>query len=285
MLRRFLPSSRETGVNLQAGPTQGGPPAPGTDAAGVMRRIMPDLYFINTPSSQMERHFGLLRSLQRDGEKSDAISLDFHGTPGSLTQLTICAYDDAEPGLLSKVCGALAAHRVSIHTAFVFTCGSHALDAALGRVVMAEEAPRSIVLDTLFLSEPYAKRERALSAATISRVRLDITRVLRGETDVAALLARTPYTTVQNLEVTVTPDATGQMTLVTLRAPDIPGLLYRLTAALAALELNISVAQINTENGVSNDVFFVTRHGCPLDEAACRDLPVRLTAKLNERAL
>lgn len=261
-----------------------------------MRRIMPDLYFINTPSTQMERHLGLLRNLKQDGEKSGAITLDFHGAPNTLTQLTICSYDDAEPGLLSKVCGALAAHRVSIHTAFVFTSSSHALDAALGRPtvttdkvttdpVTKDAEPRGIALDTLFLSEPYGKRERALSASTISKVRADITRVLRGETDVAALLARTPYPYLHNLDIAATPDATGQLTMVKLRSPDVAGLLYRLTAALAALELNISVAQINTENGVSNDVFFVTRHGLPLDEAACRALPAELATRLNDRAI
>lgn len=289
MLRRFLPPARDLSnpSSLSATPSEAAASARsgGADAATIMRGIMPDLYFINTPATQMERHLALLRMLKSEGKKADTLTLDFHNAPGTLTQLTVCAYDDANPGLLAKVCGALAAHRISIHTAFVFTAGSNALDAALCRSTGANQAAqRGIVLDTLFLSEPYGRRGRALSAATTARVRADITRVLRGEVEPDSLLARTARPFIPpHLEIAATPGASGQFTLVTVRAPDISGLLYRLTAALAALELNISVAQINTENGESNDVFYVTRRGAPLNEAECRELPVLLAARFNER--
>jgi UTP:GlnB (protein PII) uridylyltransferase len=61
------------------------------------------------------------------------------------------------------------------------------------------------------------------------------------------------------------------------------GLLHRLTAALAALRINISVAQINTESGITNDVFYVTRDGAPLDEATCKALPAQLAVRMNDR--
>ena len=112
MLRRFLPPARDLNGVLANLPARSGSSASSArrcDASAIMRSIMPDLYFINTPSTQMERHLALLRGLK--GEQTCAISLDFHNTSGTLTQLTVCAYDDAQPGLLAKVCGVLAAHR------------------------------------------------------------------------------------------------------------------------------------------------------------------------------
>jgi [protein-PII] uridylyltransferase len=256
------------------------PPLPlGCDAPSVMRRIMPDLYFINTPSSQMERHLNLLRRV----ETTSPLLHCQRAAHGPYSEFTICAFDDAQPGLLSKVCGTLAAHRVSIHTAFVFTTQSHALHAALKEHFGEKESSRSIVLDTLFVSEPYGRSERAPSAALIARIKNDIALVLKGETTVASRLAKTTRSrpAQQFFEIAATPDATGQFTIISLRTQSTVGLLYRVTAALAALELNINVAQINTENGETNDVFYVTSKGEPLDEETRASLPQKLTSLLN----
>jgi [protein-PII] uridylyltransferase len=247
-----------------------------------MRRIMPDLYFINTPASQMQRHLDLLQQIE-----AQPITLHFH-RPGAspLTELTVCAYDDTEPGLLAKVCGTLSAHRVNIHTAYIFTASSEALDSALCRPI---QPARNIVLDTLLVSEPYGRRERALTNGTIARVHNDLTRVLNSEVTTAQLLmkaTRRPYPAVQTYEITAVEDTSGKHTIIKVRTDATPGILHRMTGALAAMELNISVAQINTEAGLTKNVFYVTnRQGKPLSHDETESINYRLTALLNDSAV
>jgi [protein-PII] uridylyltransferase len=271
MFRRSQPPAASESTSAE--------PIASSDVQAVMRRIMPDLYFINTPTSQMQRHLDLLRRIEEE-----PITLGLHRVEGSpLTELTMCAYDDTEPGLLAQVCGALAVHRVNIHTAYIFTACSDALDTALDR---PPTPSRNIVLDTLFISEPYAGRERALTNGTIARVRNDLMRVLNHEVTVNQLLtkkARRPYPAVQTYDIAVLEDATGNSTLIKVRTDATPGILYRMTSALAALELNISVAQINTEHGQTKDIFYVTdRFGKPLSGADSLAIAQRFSAQLND---
>lgn len=224
----------------------------------ALRHVMPDLYFINASAAQRRLHLQLLSRLA--GEQ---LILDFQERPGTpLTELTICAYDDAEPGLLSKVCGTLAALLLNIQTAFIYTVQAPATEAQPANDVAAASDNRWIVLDTLLLSEPYRGRTRALSNSTIQRVRDELTRILQGQMTVAQLLTRMhrrPYPPLHVYDISTTPSTPPAPAVITLRAEDHPGVLYRTTVGLAALELNIKVAQINTAGGIVDDIFFVTK--------------------------
>jgi [protein-PII] uridylyltransferase len=59
------------------------------------------------------------------------------------------------------------------------------------------------------------------------------------------------------IEVTVTNDASGTSTVVEVRAPDRVGTLYRITRALAELELDIRHAKVSTLGPEVVDVFYV----------------------------
>ncbi len=230
-----------------------------TDAAAILRPVMPDFYFVNTPTAHMQRHLELLMQLQHGD-----VTLDFHRHPGArLTELTLCAFDEARPGLLAKVCGTLTALGIEVRTALIYTLRSLQEDTAPGD---GDGSPRRwVALDTLRLSDPYRGRERALTEKSIERTRSELLRVIQGETSVAQLLTKmrrhlhTPVN-IYDLKV-VNRDmgpTLGVCTAISLRSADMTGLLYRTTGALAALELNIQVAQINSENGVAEDQFFVT---------------------------
>jgi [protein-PII] uridylyltransferase len=52
--------------------------------------------------------------------------------------------------------------------------------------------------------------------------------------------------------------ASPRSTVVEVRADDEPGLVYRITRALADLGLDISLAKIATEKSQALDVFYVT---------------------------
>jgi UTP:GlnB (protein PII) uridylyltransferase len=229
------------------------------EAAAMLRPVMPDFYFVNTPTAHMQRHLELLLQLQHGD-----VTLDFHRHPGArLTELTLCAFDEARPGLLAKVCGTLTALGIEVRTALIYT-----LQPPEPNPVQSDDpaTPRRwVALDTLLLSDPYHGRERALTAKSIERARAALLRVIQGETSVAQLLTkmrRHLHTPVNIYDLAVVNrdmgPTLGVCTAISLRSADMTGLLYRTTGALAALELNIQVAQINSENGVAEDLFFVT---------------------------
>lgn len=229
------------------------PPAPGshlTDAevTSYFRALLPDFYFVNTPLSRMRRHLGLLERLPLE-----KVIVDFQRPPGAhYTELTLCAYDAAEPGLLSKVAGTLTALKINVHTAWIHT--------------LTDPTPgpeRRVVLDTLILSEPYLGRTRPLSSRTQARISEQIKAVLDGTTNLTLLLARQSskiYSSLAIYELNAGPGP-EDWTLIKLRAEDNNGVLYRITRALAALELNIAHAQINTFEKSVEDVFFVSSTG------------------------
>jgi len=67
-------------------------------------------------------------------------------------------------------------------------------------------------------------------------------------------------------------------TLVEIVAEDRPGLLYDLARTISTAGCNIEVVLIDTEAHKALDVFYVTRQGKKLDEAAQQSLRENLLA-------
>lgn len=224
------------------------------DATTQLRRVLPDLYFINTPLSQRATHLELLRRVE-----SEKLILDLDSPQhSSLSCCTICAFD-AGPGLLAKVCATLIAERVDIQTAFVFSARS------LVETSREVRSKRRVVLDTFWLSETLRGQARACSPKTLARVRDSLRRILSGESAPPAQTRRLPVLAID--ELSAVNSAARDTTLITLRAQNSRGVLHRATAALAAMDLDVCVAQINTEGDNTNDVFFVSKNGKALSES------------------
>lgn len=256
----------------------------------LLRGIMPDLYFVNTPQSHMNRHWVLLQRLERE-----KLVLDFHRHAGArLTDLTLCAFDDAEPGLLAKVSGTMSALGVSIRSVFAYALESEKLAQLLFqsssrtidelRTILGE---RTIVLITLILSEPLFGRERALSARLQNRAHHELNRVLDGETTVARLMAqkrRRPYPPlmVHEVRAEAAPEIALDTIRLSLRTQDSSGVLLRTASALAAMQLNIRIAQINTlPDGTTDDIFYLRHHsGRTLSNDESEQIATQLRATL-----
>jgi len=252
--------------------------APGvgpSDAAitAFFRQLLPDFYFVNTPLSRMRRHLELLERLS-----TERVIVDFHRPPGAqFSELTLCAYDAAEPGLLSKVAGTLTALKINVHTAWIHTLADP----------LKPKGGDDVVLDTLILSEPYFGRTRPLSQRTQANIRQKLKAVLDGTTTVHQLLAwrtRKPYQPLRVYELHAA-DAPGNCTLIKLRAADDNGVLYRVTRALAELDLNIAHAQINTFEKAVDDVFFVRNTRGMLTHEEAESALSRLRAILQSEGL
>ncbi|HEX9995609.1 MAG TPA: hypothetical protein VGB45_00575 [Abditibacterium sp.] len=237
------------------------------------RRFLPDFYFVNAPISRMRRHLALIRQLPQR-----PVIVDFHRPPGAnFTELTLCAQDEAQPGLLSKVAGTLAALKINIHTAWIHTLTDP----------HQSQDKRRVVLDTLILSEPHFGRNRPLSAKTQARVSATLTEMLGGENVHKLMLRslRSARGTLRISDLSASPTNDG-FTLIKLRATDDHGVLYRITRALAVLGLDVAHAQINTFESEIDDVFFVRNlEGEALSEAQTAHVLERLLEVLRDDSL
>ncbi len=212
------------------------------------RAFLPDFFFVNTPISRMRRHLQMIGALSQT-----PLLLDFHQPPSALfTEMTLCTSDDAAPGLLSKVAGALSHLKINIDTAWIHTL----------RDPNQIESGRRIALDTLILSETGRGASRALSAKTQAKVRQTLTPVLSGEISVESLVGKPWFPAaplaIDHLSASLASE--GQCE-ITLRAADQPALLFRIARTLAGMGFDIAHAQINTFELAVADVFFVGKAG------------------------
>jgi [protein-PII] uridylyltransferase len=162
------------------------------------------------------------------------------------TTLTVVARD--RPGLFSRVAGVLALHGLQVVWA-----GAHSDDEgwALERFRVASEsrdARRSL--------RPEDRWEE---------VRQDLARVLDGRLALHARLAERaraygpttrPGRRIES-RVVVDNEASTRATVLEVHGPDSVGLLYRMTAALADLDLDLRSARVETLGDEVVDVFYV----------------------------
>lgn len=251
----------------------------------ALRRVMPEMYWVNTPQSRMERHLEVLARIGRGECQTDGPGcvFDFTAQPGTpLTELTFCSYDDAEPGLLAKLCGTMAGLNLRIHTAFIYTL--HDEDGFFGA-----QAQRPIALDTFLLSQSYFGHDRVLTAKTKKSLSDELARVLRGENTVAYLLARRhrrPLTPLNIYDIALDNRGLNGLTRLSLHAEDSRGVLYRTTAALAQMGFHIRAAHISTRDDDADDIFLITnREGQALPLAMHATVIAELRSLLQESVI
>jgi UTP:GlnB (protein PII) uridylyltransferase len=97
---------------------------------------LPASYVLNTPLPTIATHLKFLDQLPQE-----KVIVDFYQSPRDLfTEMSVVAYDEPQPGLLSKICGVVYAAGMDIHMAQVFTLFSQegtSDAAAVGRVLSA----------------------------------------------------------------------------------------------------------------------------------------------------
>lgn len=227
-------------------------------ARAILDGIDPRLLVQLTPR-QAVRHANLAAST---AAMEPRIGLEVHCFPmKGHSELAIVAPD--QPGVLATIAGALTANRVDV----------------LGAILGHSTSTTTLVLDVFFV--------RDLKGHAIpdndprwKRLLEDLRGLLGQGPDaraVADLIAkRRPPS---GLPKRVTPgvateiklhDDSTQATIVEIATRDRVGVLYAITEALAELGLDISLAKISTEGEKVADVFYVTRGGHRLTDAAER---------------
>ncbi|BDG07644.1 [protein-PII] uridylyltransferase [Anaeromyxobacter paludicola] len=212
---------------------------------------MPARYFVTVEPRQAPTH---LRLLRRSRALPFAAAMRHHPQLG-YSELTLTAPD--RPGLLSLVAGVLAAHRIDIQHAEVYstTPDAPALGWLSGRA-----------LDYFEVRGP---EEGALDPARWRAARADLRRVLSGQESLEALLARRlrasgllekPLPSVPT-KVVIDDDSARDRTVIDVFTADRVGLLWRLSRAFFELGLSVDLARITTEGHRAADAFYVRAPG------------------------
>jgi [protein-PII] uridylyltransferase len=231
----------------------------------TLQRVLEELpasYVLNTPLPQVAIHLQLLDQLPQEN-----FLIDFQDDEsGLLTEMTLVTYDEARPGLLSKICGVMHALAVEILTAQVHTLRASGKSDDQLQLPASDSGPESpvalmfqkdVVLDRLQL----AVHGRALGEARKARLAAALRAVLCEGKDVEELLRETGKEIREAIvpqRIAARNDLSDEHTVVTVVSDNVPGLMFALTRAVAEVGLDIHTAKITTWGGRAEDAFYVT---------------------------
>jgi [protein-PII] uridylyltransferase len=155
-------------------------------------------------------------------------------------ELTVVDRD--RPGLFSRIAGVLAVNGLD-----VLRADAYSTDDGMALAVFRVESPFGPAL-------PWARVQHDLELALAGRLALNArvearARAYARRPPVAARPARTA--------VTVDNETSSTATVVDVEAPDAVGVLYRITRALAELDLDIRSAKVQTVGHQAIDSFYV----------------------------
>jgi [protein-PII] uridylyltransferase len=175
----------------------------------------------------------------------------------SMYVLTLLATD--RPLLFAGITGTLAAWGMNIWKAEAFANAA------------------SIVVDTFHFTDPH--NTLALNPTERTRLQNNITDVLAGVVPLGTLMRgkaniefpRPPKVSVPT-EINFDDDSSSHSTLMEIATNDRPGLLYRLSSAIAQAGCNIEVALIDTEGERAFDAFYLTVGGAKLGSSKQEEL-------------
>lgn len=203
---------------------------------------MPARYRHATPPQQIARH---IRMAQRM-EDSDYLLMELETAEDANFSILHCVARDS-PGLFCHLCGALASRGVNILSAQIYT------------------ASNGLCIDVFQVQD--SQNRPPTDGSMFERLREKLEQVLKGEKkpnwseqlprksqaiSAARLDLRPPTVSVSNDE-----SAEGY-TVIEVKAPDRPGLLFDITSVLNKFRIHVHLALVATESYQVVDVFYVT---------------------------
>lgn len=148
-------------------------------------------------------------------------------------------------GLFARLTAALAAAGLNIFSAEIYTRADH------------------LALDRFYVSE--SRSGGPASAPALAAFAALAEKALAGEVSLPELLQRArefratvPVRPTIPTRITFDNQASAKRTILEIQSHDRLGLLAVLASTLADLDVDISLAKINTHHGVADDVFYVT---------------------------
>ena len=228
--------------------------------------LMPDRYFLTVPEDDIPTHFELMRAL---GEQALACR-HRHFPELEFSEFIVATRD--QPGLFSKIAGALTANNLNILSARITTRAD------------------GIALDVFRVS--HGAGGMTMEEERWLRVERDLEAVLAGQRDLEAMVAEAQRSRVAGrkfmrrvaTEITVDNRSSEQYTVVDVFTQDRVGLLFAITHTLFRLGMVIHLARISTNADQALDVFYISdANGAKVVELeAMRRLRAALVERLDE---
>ena len=267
------------------------------DAAGGEAKI--GAYLDGMPKSYQLAHGGKAIAAHaaivgRRGAAAAIVDVVPHFGPGMASAIDLCVVAVDRPGLLASIAAALAANRLDVMTAHIFsrpTAPTASTEASVVASAGATEAVdlfavRRVARDGDEAIEPLTERE-------LVRIGTDLRALLAGEIEPVSLLKErrgNPSTWRERPSpavatgVEIDDRASRRFTVIDVYAKDRPGLLFTLAYGLHELGLTIARSKIATEGARAADSFYVTEiDGSKVASPARRDEIKRVTIAAIER--
>jgi [protein-PII] uridylyltransferase len=199
-------------------------------------------YLLRTPQSLVMKHLGMIRRAEKEG-----FVVTWENSPSKgYTELNVCTYDSDTPGLFSRIAGILASKGINILGARIYT------------------SQEGVVIDCIHVSPPdeTMREDPSYWKEIEETIRSVVQRTQRVE---EVLVEHQPPSYLSKKRGRRTPprvqfdnEISKKYTVIDVYAEDRLGLLYRITATLAALGIQIHSAKVTTEMNRAIDAFYVT---------------------------
>jgi len=204
--------------------------------------LMPERYFLTVPETDIATHFEVMRAFN----EKRLVCRHRHFPDREFSEFIVVTTD--EPGLFCKIAGVLTANYLNILSARITTRAD------------------AVALDVFHVSHLQGAQTLAMEEDRWLRVEHDLERVLKGEQEIADLVASTQRSRLGGrkfvrrvpTEITIDNRSSEKFTVVDVFTQDRVGLLFAVTYALFQLGYIIHLARISTNADQALDVFYIS---------------------------
>jgi [protein-PII] uridylyltransferase len=203
---------------------------------------MPNRYFLTVPDGDIKLHFDMMGAI----DERPLVCRHRHFPDLEFSEFMVVTRD--QPGLFSRIAGALTTNNLNILSA---------------RITTRDDG---IALDVFRVSHLGAGGAIAMDEDRWPRVERDLERVLSGEQDIATLVAEShkarfgarKFVRRVETEVTIDNRSSEEFTVIDVFTQDRVGLLFAITYSLFQLGMKVHVARISTNADQALDVFYIS---------------------------
>jgi [protein-PII] uridylyltransferase len=218
--------------------------------------VMPPRYLMQTNSGSIIEHIGLVHEFLSEPERAPFKLAWEHKASTRALRLTLVSTD--RPGLFARVCAALARHGLSVLGAEL-----HVWD------------DRTVV-DVFWVTEPldmlYAEETIQAFGNSLGRLFTDDAELDRLPVQVAPKLRKVFVMDQELVQIHLDNDASDFHTVLSIQAPDIPGLLATVSLSLYRLGIDLLFAKIATQKDKAVDILHIREGGEKIPDDECEAL-------------